>query len=113
MSSCASLIAAKVWSVILVAAAICAIVAAWLAFGNFNSVLTDATCALDGLIAMDQPTLTFARLTGEVWTNPALASGTGLLNAHTAQWDDEVIALTAYLQRLGTDRPSAAVAGAE
>mgnify|MGYP002836505947 CR=1 FL=1 len=29
------------------------------------------------------------------------------------EWDDEVIALTAYLQRLGTDRPSAAVAGAE
>ncbi|WOQ68958.1 FGGY-family carbohydrate kinase [Microbacterium limosum] len=48
--------------------------------------------SLDGLVALDQPSLTFARLTGEVWTNPALASGTGLLNAHTAQWDDEVIA---------------------
>jgi gluconokinase len=47
---------------------------------------------LDGLLALDQSSLNFARLTGEVWTNPSLASGTGLLNAHTADWDAEVIA---------------------
>ncbi len=46
---------------------------------------------LGGAIALDQPTLIFARLTGEIWTNASLASGTGLLNARTAQWDAEVI----------------------
>jgi len=42
-------------------------------------------------LALDQATLIFARLTGEVHSNPSLASGTGLLNARTAQWDAEVI----------------------
>ena len=44
-----------------------------------------------GRLALDQPTLIFARLTGEVWTNASLASGTGLLNARTGQWDAEII----------------------
>lgn len=47
--------------------------------------------SLDGLLALDQPSLIFARMTGRTWTNPSLASGTGLLNAHTADWDEEVI----------------------
>lgn len=46
---------------------------------------------LTGLMAMDQPSLNFARLTGERWTNASLASGTGLLNADTADWDLDVI----------------------
>lgn len=45
---------------------------------------------LRGLTAMDQPTLNFARLTGRVASNPSLASGTGLLGAEHAAWDDEV-----------------------
>lgn len=53
--------------------------------------LADNGTSVDGLLALDQSSLNFARLTGEVWTNPSLASGTGLLNAHTAEWDDEVI----------------------
>ncbi|WP_396668017.1 gluconokinase [Microbacterium sp. R86528] len=47
---------------------------------------------LASAVAMDQPSLVFARLTGECWTSPSLASGTGLLNATTADWDHEVIA---------------------
>lgn len=50
---------------------------------------------IDGLLALDQPTLNFARLTGEVASNPSLASGTGLLGADSVTWDAEV------LQRLG------------
>lgn len=46
---------------------------------------------IDGLRAMDQPTLNFARLTGEVSSNPSVASGTGLLGAESAQWDEEVV----------------------
>jgi len=46
---------------------------------------------LAGALALDQPSLIFARLTGEVWTNPSLASGTGLLNARTGEWDADVI----------------------
>ncbi|MGZ0710365.1 gluconokinase (plasmid) [Coraliomargarita sp. W4R53] len=46
---------------------------------------------LSSLVAMDQPSLVFARLTGECWTSASLASGTGLLNATTAEWDNEVI----------------------
>lgn len=45
----------------------------------------------DGLLMMDQPTLNFARLTGAAWTNASLASGTGLLNAFSGDWDHEVI----------------------
>ncbi|MCR2801392.1 FGGY-family carbohydrate kinase [Microbacterium sp. zg-Y818] len=45
---------------------------------------------LAGTLALDQPTLIFARLTGETWTNASLASGTGLLNARSAEWDAEV-----------------------
>lgn len=51
--------------------------------------------SLDGLIAMDQPTLNFTRMTGQVASNPSLASGTGLLGADSIAWDDEVV------QRLG------------
>ncbi len=46
---------------------------------------------LTGAVVMDQPTLIFARLTGRVWTNPSLASGTGLFNAETLDWDTEII----------------------
>src|SRR3546814_928136 len=45
----------------------------------------------DGLVMMDQPTLNFARLTDQVWMSASQASGTGLLNADTAEWDREVI----------------------
>lgn len=55
-------------------------------------MLAEQGIELDSLLVMDQPSLVFARLTGEFWTNPALASGSGLLNATTADWDDEVIA---------------------
>lgn len=47
---------------------------------------------IDGRVALDQATVTFARLTGETWTNASVASGTGLLNAETADWDPEIIA---------------------
>ncbi|QLD10653.1 gluconokinase [Microbacterium oleivorans] len=47
--------------------------------------------AIDGLVALDQASLIFARMTGEIWTNPSLASGSGLLSASTAAWDDDVI----------------------
>lgn len=45
----------------------------------------------DGLIAMDQSSLNFARMTGEIWSNPALASGTGMLRADGTGWDAEVL----------------------
>src|SRR3546814_12282251 len=40
---------------------------------------------------MDQPTRNFARRTDQVWMSASQASGTGLLNADTAEWDREVI----------------------
>lgn len=43
-------------------------------------------------LALDQPSSIFARMTGEVWMNHSLASGTGLMNARTMSWDAEVIA---------------------
>lgn len=46
---------------------------------------------LDGLIAMDQPSLNFARMTGEIWSNHSLASGTGMLRADGRGWDADVI----------------------
>ncbi len=46
--------------------------------------------SLNGLIALDQASLNFARMTGEVWTTASLASGTGLLNASSATWDAEI-----------------------
>lgn len=53
--------------------------------------LAESGVDLAGRRMLDQPTLVFARLTGEVRMNASLASGTGLLNAHTVQWDAEVI----------------------
>lgn len=53
--------------------------------------LAETGVALAGRRMLDQPTLVFARLTGEVRMNASLASGTGLLNAHTVDWDSEVI----------------------
>lgn len=44
-----------------------------------------------GLLAMDQASLIFARMTGKIWTNDALASGSGLLNAESATWDHAVL----------------------
>lgn len=44
-----------------------------------------------GLLVLDQSSLNFARMTGKVWSNPALASGTGLLNAESQDWDREVL----------------------
>lgn len=52
--------------------------------------LKEQGLSLDGLTAMDQPSLNFARLTGEVATTPSLASGTGLLAADTLTWDADV-----------------------
>ncbi|MDF2580295.1 MAG: hypothetical protein K0S49_1874, partial [Microbacterium sp.] len=46
---------------------------------------------IDGLVALDQASLIFARMTGEIWTNDSLASGSGLLSATDATWDREVI----------------------
>ncbi|MCR2812199.1 FGGY-family carbohydrate kinase [Microbacterium sp. zg.Y1090] len=53
--------------------------------------LRDAGQDLSGLVAMDQPTVLFARLTGEISTNASLASGTGLLGVATGEWDAEVV----------------------
>ncbi|MFS0715261.1 FGGY-family carbohydrate kinase [Microbacterium sp. 2P01SA-2] len=46
---------------------------------------------IDGLLALDQASLIFARMTGEIWTSDSLASGSGLLSASDATWDREVI----------------------
>jgi len=51
--------------------------------------------SLDGLLALDQGSLTFARLTGERWTSLSTASGTGLLSTDSDEWD------AAVLERLG------------
>jgi gluconokinase len=56
-----------------------------------------------GLLALDQPTFTFARLTRQVWMSASLASGTGLMNAHTGTWDSEVIA---RLELSGVELPA-------
>lgn len=53
--------------------------------------LAEEGTSLSGLVVLDQSSLNFARMTGEVWTNHSLASGTGLLNAQTLTWDREVI----------------------
>lgn len=46
---------------------------------------------IDETVALDQPSYNFARLTGQLWSNPSLASGTGLLSADAADWDQDVI----------------------
>ncbi len=46
---------------------------------------------IDGKLALDQASLNFARMTGQVWTNPSLASGSGLLSATDVDWDAAVI----------------------
>lgn len=46
---------------------------------------------IDGALALDQNSYTFARMTGKRWTSISQASGTGLLNAATGEWDEEVL----------------------
>lgn len=46
---------------------------------------------LAGRLVLDQASLIFARMTEKIWTNPSLASGTGLLNADTREWDQQVL----------------------
>lgn len=48
--------------------------------------------SLEGGLALDQNSYNFARMTGERWTSVSQASGTGLLNAETCLWDEQVLA---------------------
>lgn len=73
----------------------CMVNAAYPAFKLRHLLETGAQ--IQGRTVLDQASLLFARMTGRVWSNPSLASGSGLLNAETAEWDDEVVA------RLGLD----------
>ncbi|MBA8816815.1 gluconokinase [Microbacterium halimionae] len=53
--------------------------------------LQEQGLSLAGKLALDQPTINFARLTGEAATNASLASGTGLLGAESLEWDAEIV----------------------
>ncbi|MBF4457685.1 gluconokinase [Pseudoclavibacter sp. VKM Ac-2867] len=44
-----------------------------------------------GRKVMDQGSFNFLRFTGLPWTSYSLASGTGLLNVHTSDWDLEIL----------------------
>lgn len=55
--------------------------------------LVDEGVNLRGTIALDQGSLTFARLTGRVQTSHALASGSGLLSTGAPEWDHEVLSV--------------------
>lgn len=52
--------------------------------------LAEGGTDLDGLLVLDQGSLSFARMTGERWTSLSTASGTGLLSADADEWDAEV-----------------------
>lgn len=71
----------------------CMVNAAYPAFKLRHLLETGAQ--IEGRTVLDQASLIFARMTGRVWSNPSLASGSGLLNAEAVSWDSEV------LERLG------------
>ena len=55
--------------------------------------LKDEGAGLAGTVAMDQGSLIYARLTGNVQTSESLASGSGLLSTAAADWDHEVLSV--------------------
>lgn len=55
-------------------------------------LLKERGVSISGGLVLDQNSYNFARLTGQRWTSISQASGTGLLNAETCDWDSEVLA---------------------
>ncbi|MGO3885497.1 MAG: gluconokinase [Mycetocola sp.] len=53
--------------------------------------LSDNGAHPEGALVIDQGSYNFAHMTGKIWTSFSLASGTGLLNVHTGQWDTEIV----------------------
>ncbi|WP_193596506.1 gluconokinase [Microbacterium sp. YJN-G] len=52
--------------------------------------LAETGVDIAGALVLDQGSLTFARMTGEIWTSRTVASGTGLLATDGDDWDPQV-----------------------
>lgn len=54
-------------------------------------LLREQGVEINGGLVLDQNSYNFARMTGAHWTSDSQASGTGLFNAESGQWDQEVL----------------------